>query len=255
MTVAAVIQARMTSTRLPGKVLLRAAGREMLAHQIDRVRRAAAVDAICIATTVNAADDPVAALAEREGVAVFRGSEHDVLDRFLKAAGHVGADIAVRLTGDCPLTDPALIDMVVGVFQSADPAVDYASNSFPRTWPIGLDVEVASMAALRIAAAEADDPYDREHVMPFLYRQPARFRTAGFPAPTDLTGYRWTLDEATDFELLRRILEALLPANPAFGWRDVIALLEAHPDWRSLNAGVAQKRRRYERQGSGATDG
>jgi len=259
-TVAAVIQARMTSTRLPGKVLLRAAGREMLAHQIDRVRRARSIDAICIATTTNAADGPVAALAEREGVAVFRGSEHDVLDRFVKAADHVGADVAVRLTGDCPLTDPALIDAVVDVFRTAEPPVDYASNSFPRTWPIGLDVEVASVPALRTAAAEAGDPYDREHVMPFLYRQPARFRTAGFPAPTDLTGYRWTLDEATDFELLRKILEALLPANPVFGWRDVIALLEAHPEWRSLNAGVAQKHRRYEQQGyerngSGVADG
>ncbi|MEQ9335480.1 glycosyltransferase family protein [Thalassobaculum sp.] len=255
MTVAAVVQARMTSTRLPGKVLLRAAGREMLAHQIDRVRRAGTVDAICIATTVNAEDDPVAALAQREGVAVFRGSEHDVLDRFARAAGHVGAEVAVRLTGDCPLTDPALIDAVVGVFRSATPPVDYASNSFPRTWPVGLDVEVASMAALRVAAAEADDPYDREHVMPFLYRQPQRFRTAGYPAPSDLSGYRWTLDEASDYTLIRTILEALLPANPAFGWHDVIALLEAHPEWRSLNAGVAQKQRRYEQQGSGVADG
>ena len=246
MTVAAVIQARMTSTRLPGKVLLRAAGREMLAHQIDRVRRAGSVEAICIATTTNADDDPVAAL---------RGSEHDVLGRFVGAAGLVGADVAVRLTGDCPLTDPELIDAVVGVFRSAEPSVDYASNSFPRSWPIGLDVEVASMAALRTAAAEADDPYDREHVMPFLYRQPERFRTAGYPAPENLTGYRWTLDEASDFELIRRILEALLPVQPDFGWRDVIALLEAHPEWRILNAGVAQKQRRYEQQGDGVVDG
>lgn len=254
-TVAAVIQARMTSTRLPGKVLLRAAGREMLAHQIDRVRRARSVETVCIATTGNAEDDPVAALAAREGVAVFRGSEHDVLDRFVKAAGHVGATVAVRLTGDCPLTDPALIDAVVEVFRTAQPPVDYASNSFPRTWPVGLDVEVASMPALQAAAAEADDPYDREHVMPFLYRQPGRFRTAGCPAPQDLSGYRWTLDEASDHALLTRILEALLPVNPDFGWRDVIALLAAHPEWRSLNAGVAQKQRRYEQPSGGVADG
>ncbi len=255
MTVAAVIQARMTSTRLPGKVLLRAAGREMLAHQIDRVRHARTVGAICIATTTNPDDDPVADLAGREQVALFRGSEHDVLDRFAKAAAHVDADIAVRLTGDCPLTDPEIIDAVVGVFRAARPPVDYASNSFPRTWPIGLDVEVASMAALRTAAAEAEDPYDREHVMPFLYRHPERFRTAGYPAPADLSGHRWTLDEAGDFELIRRILEALLPAGPVFGWRDVITLLEAHPEWRSLNAGVPQKQRRYERPDSGVADG
>lgn len=241
----------MTSTRLPGKVLLPAAGREMLAHQIDRVRRATRVDVVCIATTENATDDPVADLAAREGIAVFRGSEHDVLDRFVRAADHVGADIAVRLTGDCPLTDPALIDAVVGVFQEAAPAVDYATNSFPRSWPIGLDVEVAAMSALRLANAEATDSYDREHVMPFLYRQPARFRIAGYPAPQDLTGYRWTLDEKADYALITRILQAMLPGKPDFGWRDVIDLLDAHPEWRTLNAAVGQKQRRYEDQIAG----
>ncbi|WPZ34934.1 glycosyltransferase family protein [Thalassobaculum sp. OXR-137] len=246
MTIAAVIQARMTSTRLPGKVLMPAAGRPMLAHQIDRVRRAASVDTVCIATTANAEDDPVVALAEVEGVAVFRGSEPDVLDRFVQAAESVGADIAVRLTGDCPLTDPALLDAVVGVFRDSEPPVDYATNSFPRTWPIGLDVEVVSMAALRIANEEADDTYDREHVTPFLYRQPERFRIASYTSPVNLGANRWTLDERSDYELLVRILEALTPDNPAFGWRDVIALLDAHPEWRTLNAGVAQKQRRYE---------
>lgn len=255
MTVAAVVQARMTSTRLPGKVLLPAAGREMLAHQLDRIRRARTIAAVCVATTGNAADDPVAALAEREGVAAFRGSEHDVLDRFVRAAEGVGATVAVRLTGDCPLTDPALIDAVVGVFRDAAPPVDYASNSFPRTWPVGLDVEVASMAALRQAAAEATDAYDREHVMPFLYRQPDRFRIARHTAPRNLSGYRWTLDEASDYELIRRILEALLPVRPDFGWRDVVALLDAHPEWRDINAGVAQKQRRYDDQSMGAAHG
>ena len=253
MTVAAVIQARMTSTRLPGKVLMPAAGRPMLAHQLDRVRRARSIDTVCIATTTNADDDPVAALAEREGVAVFRGSEHDVLDRFVRAAESVEAEIAVRLTGDCPLTDPALIDAVVAAFRDSDPPVDYATNSFPRTWPIGLDVEVAAMAALRAANAEAQDTYDREHVMPFLYRQPERFRIARYPSALDLSGYRWTLDERSDYELLVRILVALLPENPGFGWRDVIALLDAHPDWRTLNAGVGQKQRRYEDRISGGS--
>lgn len=253
MTVAAVIQARMTSTRLPGKVLMPAVGRPMLAHQLDRVRRARSIDTVCIATTTNADDDPVAALAESEGVAVFRGSEHDVLDRFVRAAERVDAEIAVRLTGDCPLTDPALIDAVVDAFRDSDPPVDYATNSFPRTWPIGLDVEVAAMAALRAANAEAQDTYDREHVMPFLYRQPERFRIARHPSAEDLSGYRWTLDERSDYELLVRIIEALVPQNPGFGWRDVIALLDAHPEWRTLNAGVGQKQRRYEDRISGGS--
>ena len=119
----------------------------------------------------------------------------------------------------------------------------------------GLDVEVASMAALRLAAAAATGPYDREHVMPFLHRQPERFRIARHLAPRDLSGYRWTLDEASDYELIRRILEALLPVRPAFGWQDVIALLDAHPDWRGINAGVGQKRRRYDDQTKEAVDG
>ncbi|MDF1793945.1 MAG: glycosyltransferase family protein [Thalassobaculaceae bacterium] len=253
MTTAAVIQARMTSTRLPGKVLMPAAGRPMLAHQIARVRRAESVGAVCVATTTNAADDPVATLAESEGVAVFRGSEHDVLDRFVRAAESVGADVAIRLTGDCPLSDPTLIDAVVGAFWDSDPAADYATNSFPRTWPIGLDVEVASLVALRTANAEATDSYDREHVMPFLYRQPERFRIARHPSAEDLSGYRWTLDEHSDYALLVRILEALVPENPGFGWRDVIALLDAHPEWRTLNAGVGQKQRRYEDRISGGS--
>ena len=253
MTVAAVIQARMTSTRLPGKVLMPAAGRPMLAHEIDRVRRANSVERICIATTTNADDDPVVALAEAEGVAVFRGSEPDVLGRFVGAAESVGAEIAVRLTGDCPLTDPALIDSVVALFRDSDPKVDYATNSFPRTWPIGLDVEVASMTALRLANKEATDSYDREHVMPFLYRQPERFGIASYTSPVNLGANRWTLDERSDYELLVRIIEALVPENPGFGWQDVIALLDAHPEWRTLNAGVGQKHRRYEDKVAGGS--
>src|SRR3546814_18507730 len=125
----------MTSTRLPGKVLLPAAGREMLAHQIDRVRRARTVGTVCIATTGNAADDPVAALAEREGVPVFRGSEHDVLDRFLRGAELVGAAVAVCLTGHCPLTDPELLEELVGLLRTDEPAVAYPPNSFPHPGP------------------------------------------------------------------------------------------------------------------------
>ncbi len=251
MAVAGIIQARMTSTRLPGKVLLRAAGREMLAHQVDRVRRARRLTAVCIATTTNATDDPVAELAAREGVFVTRGSETDVLGRVFAAAEQLGADTVVRLTGDCPLSDPELIDAVVDRFLTADPPVAYASNSIPRTWPIGLDVEVASMAALTIAHREATDPYDREHVTPFLYRNPDRFRMIGLPAPRNLGAERWTLDEPADFEFLTKVLEALLPENPNFGWQDVMAVLAKHPEWRTINASVGQKLRRYE----GAVEG
>ncbi len=238
MTVAAVIQARMTSTRLPGKVLLPAAGREMLAHQVGRVRRARRVDAICIATIVNAADDPVVALAEREGAFWFRGSEGDVLDRFGKAADSVGATTVIRLTGDCPLVDPGLIDEAVEAFR-ADP-VDYLSNGLEPSWPAGLDIEVMTAKALRIAALEAADDYEREHVTPFIYRHPDRFTLRNIRCPEPLAMHRWTLDEAADYELIRRILEALVPCNPDFGWRDFLDLLAVHPDWAALNRNVRQ---------------
>lgn len=246
MTVVAIVQARMTSSRLPGKVLLEAAGKPMLAHQLERLGRARSVDRIVVATTANADDDPVAELATRLGVGLHRGSEHDVLDRFHGALAAAGGSVAVRLTGDCPLTDPAVVDLVVDAFRTADPAVAYASNSFPRSWPVGLDVEVAARAALDEAAAEATDPYDREHVMPFLYRQPGRFRTLSVRCPVPMAHHRWTLDEAGDYALLRRIIETLLPDRPDFGWRAVVDLLAAHPDWTALNAAVGQKTRRYE---------
>ena len=240
MTVAALIQARMTSTRLPGKVLLPAAGREMLAHQIDRVRRARRVDRICVATTANATDDRIVALAEREGVAVFRGAEDDVLDRFARAAETVAPRLVVRLTGDCPLIDPVLIDDAVAVLQ-ASAELDYVSNGIELSWPAGLDVEVMTIAALRLAAAEAVDGFDREHVTPFIYRHPERFRVRNIRCPEALSAHRWTLDEPADYELIRRILEALAPVDPAFGWRDVLALLAAHPDWAAINRDVRQK--------------
>lgn len=240
MTVAALIQARTTSLRLPGKVLLPAAGREMLAHQIVRVRRARLVDRICVTTTVNTTDDPIVALALREGVDVFRGSEDDVLDRFVGAADTFGATLVVRLTGDCPLIDPALIDDAIATFRSATASLDYLSNGLEPTWPAGLDVEVMTIAALRVAAKEAEDRFDREHVTPFLYRHPDRFRVQNIRCPEALPTHRWTLDEPADYELIRRILEALIPANPGFGWRDVLALLAAHPDWGAINRDVRQ---------------
>lgn len=239
----AVIQARMTSRRLPGKVLLEVLGRPLLAHQIDRVRRAKHIDAVIIATTANPSDDPIAALAEAEGVGCHRGSETDVLGRVTNAAADANAEIVVRLTGDCPLIDPTLLDEAVGRLAESNPPLDYVTNDPPRTWPIGLDVEVIHMAALRIANTDATSAYDREHVTPFLYSRPDRFRLDSIRCPEDLSHHRWTLDEPADFELIKRILETLLPTKPDFGWRDVLALVEAHPEWRALNQNVRQTAR------------
>lgn len=250
MPTVAIIQARMTSTRLPGKVLMEVMGRPMLGYQIERVARARRVDRIVLATTTNTTDDPLAAFADEAGIGLHRGSEQDVLGRAAEAA-RTSLDqgipsAVVRLTADCPLIDPDLIDAVVDCLSDSTPPLDYASNAIPRCWPIGLDVEAMRFEALIQADREATDSYDREHVTPFLYRQPDRFRLGHVPSPEPLSHHRWTLDEPADFELLSAVLTALYPTTPNFGFRDVLTLLADHPDLSRLNADVAQKTRRFE---------
>ena len=243
MNTVAIVQARMTSTRLPGKVLLDVMDRSMLSYQLERVSRVTAIDRIVIATTTNATDDPVAHFAETGGFGLYRGSENDVLGRFQAAAEAHVADTVVRLTADCPLADPEVIDLLIRRYREAAPACDYATNGIPRSYPAGLDAEIFSRSVLEIAAREATDPYDREHVTPFLYRNPQRFRLLSVVHEPDLSEERWTLDEPGDFALIRRIIEALYPENPEFRMADVIALLDLHPDWRELNRGVQEKPR------------
>lgn len=240
--IVAISQARMTSTRLPGKVLMPAAGRPLLAHHLDRLSRTPGLDAVVLATTVNAADDPVAACAESLGVQVFRGDEQDVLGRFAGAAALAQADLVVRVTADCPLIDPALAGRLIAAFRD-DPSLDYLSIDSTR-YPRGLDAEIFPRALLDEAAAQATDPAEREHVTPYIYCRPERFRL-GTPLapdePVDPPGQRWCVDEPADYELVRRLLEALLPSNPAFGWQDCCNLLRDHPDWMDINRSVRQK--------------
>ncbi|AWK85496.1 cytidylyltransferase domain-containing protein [Azospirillum thermophilum] len=237
-----ISQARMTSTRLPGKILLEAAGKSLLAHHLERLRRCGTLDAVVLATTVNRTDDPVERAGRALGLPVFRGSEQDVLSRFAGAAAMAGADLVVRVTSDCPLIDPALVDELVGGFV-AGPAADYRSIDTSR-FPRGLDAEVFTRAALDEAAAQATDPAEREHVTPYIYRRPDRFRIAEplRPAPApDGPPQRWCVDEPADFELVRRLLEALVPEKPDFGWQDCCNVLNRHPDWIGINAAVRQK--------------
>jgi len=240
--VVAISQARMTSTRLPGKVLMPAAGRPLLAHHLDRLSRTPGLDAVVLATTVNATDDPVAACAESLGIQVFRGDEQDVLGRFAGAAALAGADLVVRVTADCPLIDPALVGRLIAAF-SDDPSLDYLSIDSTR-YPRGLDAEIFPCRLLDEAAANATDPAEREHVTPYIYRRPERFRlgTALVPLePVEPPDQRWCVDEHADYELVRRLIEALLPSNPAFGWQDCCELLRDHPDWMDINRAVRQK--------------
>ncbi len=234
-----IVQARMTSTRLPGKVLLPLAGETMLSRLVERLRRVQRADGIVIATTGNTTDEPIAALCAQLGVPCHRGSEHDVLSRYADAARLHGADVVVRITADCPLIDPALIDQVIATHEEG--GSDYVSNMLPPTWPYGMAVEVFSAAALAQAHAEATQAAEREHVTPFIYWHPERYRLRNVASPVDLSQHRWTVDTPEDYELVRRLFEVLYPARPHFTQTDILALLDAHPDWMAINQHIQQK--------------
>ena len=224
MTTLAVVQARAGSTRLPGKVLLPVGGRPMLAFMLERLA-GTHVDQLVVATSTDVRDDAVADAASAAGVAVVRGSESDVLARFVAALDAYPADVVVRLTADCPLIDPALVDEVVTA--RAASGADYASNTLVRTYPDGLDVEVLTAAALRTAAAEATDPAEREHVTPFVYRRPDRFHLLAVVGPESLGHERWTVDTAEDIERVRAIV-AHLDDPIGAGWRAILAVAGRH---------------------------
>ncbi len=233
----------MGSRRLPGKVLLDIAGQPMLAHVAARTRRAQTVAETLIATTTDPADEPIAAFCEAANLPCYRGSPADVLDRYYQAARASRAEAIVRLTGDCPLIDPDVIDHTVNEFYES--GVDFAANRLPppwhRTYPIGLDTEVCSFAALERAWKEARQPHQREHVMPYLYEEEGRFRTLLVNHDPDYGHYRWTVDTAADLDLLRRIF-AHFPGQDDFSWLEVVALFEREPDLAAINAHIQHKR-------------
>jgi len=238
MKTVAIVQARTGSTRLPGKVLLPLLGEPILSRVLRRVSRSGSVDQVVVATTTLAADDTIVEVAEREGVAAVRGSEVDLLDRYLRAARLHEASSIVRVTSDCPLIDPSVIDDVVDAFDRAD--CDYASNTLPpRTFPLGLDVEVIARDALERAAREDTNPAWREHATPYLYRHPESFVLVRVPAASDWSMHRWTVDTDGDYELVRRIYDAI--GRDDFGWKEALAVVEAHPEWMDLNRDVVQK--------------
>lgn len=229
----------MGSTRLPGKVLLPIAGRPMLSYQLERLRRCRSVDRIIVATSGKPADEEIVAFCEQESTEVLCGPEHDVLERYALAAQATGAEMVVRVTADCPLLDPALIDEAVQVFSCGE--YDYLSNMRPPTWPYGMAVEVMTRRALDEAAAEAQAPPEREHVTPFLYWRPERYRMRTITREPDLSAHRWTVDTPEDFKLVSHILRELYPMRPAFTVDDVLALLDQHPDWVDINRHVHQQ--------------
>ena len=233
MTVLAILQARMSSSRLPGKVMADLAGEPMLARQVERLRRCRTLDRLVLATSTEPADDALAAMAPRIGIDCFRGSLDDVLDRFHAAAAGRGADHIVRLTADCPLADPALIDRLVELHVAG--GHDYSSNTLTPGYPDGLDAEVMRTEALEAAWREATLPSEREHVTRFLYTRPDRFRLGSLAGDTDLSDQRWTVDTPEDLALVRAVYAALYPANPSFGTQNILDFLAAHPEIAALN--------------------
>ena len=229
----AVLQARVSSTRFPGKVLREILGTPMILRQVERVRRARSIGGLLLATSVDPADDPLALLCGENGVACFRGSLDDVLDRFYQASLLHQPEHVVRLTGDCPLADPALIDHVVGTHVTR--RSDYTSNTIPPTYPDGLDIEVIRFSCLEQAWREAKLPSEREHVTPFLYGRPNRYRIGAVRNAVDLSALRWTVDEPDDFELVRTVYEALYPGNPVFTTEEILAFLERNPALKTWN--------------------
>ncbi len=232
-----VIQARMSSRRLPGKVLMPLLGVPMLARQVERVRRASNLDDLVVATSCDSEDDSIAELCAGLDIDCHRGSLDDVLGRFYGAAQTAAADHVVRLTGDCPLIDPEVMDAVIALHLEG--GFDYTSNAHPPTYPDGLDVEVMRFACLERAWREADRPSEREHVTPYLYER-GLFGVGNLSHHRDLSRLRWTVDEAEDFDLVEAIYGALHAAKPDFGMADVLALFDRRPGLSDIN-------RRFER--------
>lgn len=242
MRIEAFIQARMGSTRLPGKVLKQVLERPLLDFLVERLTQCRALDQIVILTSKLAQDDAIASFCQEKNLLCFRGSEEDVLDRYYQAALETKPDGILRITADCPLIDPDIVDQVVKVFHQHAPHADYVSNSLQRTFPRGLDVEIFSFKALEQAFQQAHRPEEREHVTLYLYRHPEKFKLYNVAHIPSLATYRWTVDTPEDFTLIRLILEHLYPKNSQFRLNDILHLLKEHPDWNQINAHIEQKK-------------
>ena len=259
----AIIQARMSSSRLPGKVLLDINGEPMLAHVIERAKRTKLVDEVVLATTTDFSDDPVAEFCAKRGYNFTRGSLHDVLDRYYQAAHEYDAEVIVRLTADCPVLDSEIVDQTISNQYSVisgqySEKFDFVANRLPppmgRSFPIGLDTEVCTFAALEKAWKNATKKHQREHVMPYLYENttlntenrnlhtgisPRGFKIALFNYHPDYGNLRWTVDTPEDLEFIRQIFARF--DNDDFGWHDILALLEEEPELSKINADVHHK--------------
>lgn len=238
--IGAIVQARMGSTRLPGKVLHRVLDRPLLGHLLDRLRLSRRLETIVVATTTAEIDRPIRTFAEAEGVLTFAGSADDVLDRYYRAAEQFKIDPVVRITADCPLMDPGVLDLVIERFLDRD--ADYVSNAAPPpvTYPDGMDVEVFSFAALQRAWREAVKPSDREHVTFYLWNHPARFKVKRVDHVPNWAGYRLTVDYPEDLRMVETVIVELLSRDPGAGLEQIVQYLERNPEVKAFNARIAR---------------
>lgn len=239
MKVIGIVQARLGSTRLRAKTLEPIEGKPAIIRMLERVEISSTLDELWLATGDDTSNDRLADEVAKHGYKVFRGSEDDVLDRYYQLAKREGAEIVVRLTGDCQLHDPSVINQTVGSYLASGPQHDYGSNIFPATYPDGLDVEVFTFKALERCATTSDNKLEREHVTMGIHRQ---YHEEGKPeiysvsAPADFSHLRWTLDYQEDLDFIRAVYAELHPSNPDFTWFDVLALITRRPDIMALNA-------------------
>jgi len=238
--VAGIIQARMTSARLPGKVLREVLGKPLIEYELERLRAVQEIGELIVATTVNGSDDAVVALYERLGVKAYRGSESDVLSRFHEAASLAGADVVVRFTADCPLIDPSFASSVIADFLN-DGALDYMGTDYESV-PRGMDTEVFTFQALGRAYKEGLSKPDREHVTWYIHKNPDKFRVSRRGLPEKLGAYRLTVDTPEDFSLIEEIITSLYPADKNFTLGDIISLLDSNPELRAINGDIKQKK-------------
>ncbi|MHC1771405.1 MAG: NTP transferase domain-containing protein [Flexilinea sp.] len=238
-----IIQARMGSSRLPGKVLMEISGKPMLEWVIRRGSQAKKIDEVLVATTDDPGDDPIEQWCNVNNISCFRGSVYDVLDRFFRAALYAGTDIIVRVTADCPLIDPKVLDDVIDLFLTS--GADFAANRLPppwhRTFPVGLDVEVVRFRMLEKAWKEARKPFEREHVMPWFYSVEGRCKVEILDHDPDYGMHRWTVDTPEDYILLQEIFKKLDDPLRA-SWYDVLKIVEQNPDLERINRSTQAKR-------------
>ncbi len=239
MKILVIVQARCSSTRLPEKVLLRAAGETLLVHQLNRIAAATIPWKTIVATTTDGIDDAIVSLCNKNSIPVYRGHPTDLLDRHYQAALAFGADVVVKIPSDCPLIDPLIIDRVLQFFLSNPTAYDYVSNLHPATYPDGNDVEVMHLDVLHNAWLHAQKSFEREHTTPFIWDNPSNFHIGNVECP-DKKDYsmthRWTLDYPEDYEFIRTIYGHLFHKNPLFSMNDILQLLTEHPEISDINS-------------------